>query len=274
MEWRKLKNIILLILLALNAALAILIGGPALSDHYRDLQADREAAAFLEQKGIQFGDTVIPNPEDLFAQNVVREREAEAHLARKLLGDDVVQEARGGEVYRYTSNLGMVQFHSDGSFWAQLVPGAFPTGDDPQGTAIGLLEQLEFSGQIVTLEEAGENTVTVRQVWDGAHLFNQQATVIWNDDEIMEITAGRRLYGTPVADETRRTITLATALIDFYNGLNRLGDVCSRVDEIIPGYISTTSLTRQMELTPVWRITTDTGAYQLDLVSGDVERVS
>ena len=260
--------------MALNVALAILIGGPALSDHYRNLQADREAAAFLEQKGILFGDIVIPDPEELFPQNVEREREEEARLARELLGDDAVQEARGGEVYRYTSNRGVLQFHSDGSFWAQLVPGAFPTGSDPQGAAIALLEQLEFSGQIVTLEEAGENTVTVRQVWDGAHLFNQQATVLWNDDEIMEITAGRRLYGTPAADETRRTITLATALIDFYNGLNRLGDVCSRVDEIIPGYISATSLTRQMELTPVWRITTDTGAYQLDLVSGDVERVS
>jgi len=50
--------------------------------------------------------------------------------------------------------------------------------------------------------------------------------------------------------------------------------VCSRVDEIVPGYLSATSLSRQMELTPVWRITTDTGAYQLDLVSGELERVN
>lgn len=274
MEWRKLKNIILLILLVLNGALAILIGGPALSDYYRDRQADREAAAFLKQKGILFDETVVPNPEALFPQSVVREREEEARLARKLLGESAVQEVRGGEVYRYTSDLGMVQFHSDGSFWAQLTPGSFPVGNDPQGTAVAVLEQLEFSGQIVPMKENGENTVTVRQVWNGAHLFDQQATVLWNDNEIMEIAAGRRLYGTPVADETRRAITLATALIDFYNGLNRLGDVCSRVDKITPGYVSATSLTRQMELTPVWRITTDTGAYQLNLVSGDVERVS
>ena len=50
--------------------------------------------------------------------------------------------------------------------------------------------------------------------------------------------------------------------------------MCSRVDEIVPGYLSATSLKRQMALTPVWRITTDTGAYQLDLVTGKVERVS
>lgn len=274
MEWRKLKNIILLILLALNLALAGLIGGPALSDDYRESQAGREAVAFLEQKGISLGGIVLPNPADLEPLSVTRAREEEARLARQLLGEDAVQEARGGEVYRYTSALGVVQFHSNGSFWAQLARDTFPVGDDPAQAARELLEKLEFSGQTVPLEGAGENTLTVRQLWNGAHLFNQQATVLWDETYLMEITGGRRLYGTPAADESRQTITLATALVDFYNGLNQLGDVCSRIDEILPGYLSATSLTRQMELTPVWRITTDTGAYQLDLVSGGVQRVS
>lgn len=274
MEWSKLKNMILFILLGLNLALALLVGGPALSDYYRENQANREAALFLEQKGIRFGDTVIPDPADLMPQSVAREREEEGRLARMLLGEDAVQEARGGEVYRYTSALGVLQFHSDGSFWAQLVPGAFPAGNDPELAALALLEQLAFTGEIVTMEEMGKNTLTVRQLWNGAHLFNQQATVLWDETGLTEIAGGRRLYGTPSADAGRETITLATALIDFYNGLNRLGDVCSRVDEITPGYLSVTSLKRQMELTPVWRITTDTGAYQLDLVSGSLERVS
>lgn len=274
MEWRKLKNIILLILLGLNLALAVLIVGPSLSGYYHERQADREAAAFLEQKGIRFDSAALPDPADLMPQSVARDREEEGRLARKLLGEDAVQEARGGEVYRYTSALGVVQFHSDGSFWAQLTQGAFPAGEDPAQAARELLSRLEFSGESISLDDAGENSLTVRQMWDGTHLFNQQATVLWNDTHLMEITAGRRLYGTPVPDESRQTVTLATALIDFYNGLNRLGDVCSRVDEIIPGYLSATSLKRQMELTPVWRITTDTGAYQLDLVSGSLERVS
>ena len=28
-----------------------------------------------------------------------------------------------------------------------------------------------------------------------------------------------------------------------------------------------------MELIPVWRVTTDTGAYQLDLLTGELDRV-
>lgn len=274
MEWSKLKNIILLILLGLNTALAILIGGPALSDYYRENQAAREAVAFLEQKGILLQDVQLPNPMSLPPGTVSRNREEEARLARALLGEDAQQEARGGEVYRYTSRVGVLQFHSDGSFWAELEPGAFPVGERPQDAVLELMKILEFDCEIIDYPGESAFTVYLRQVWEGAHLFNQQAQVHWDDNGITAITSARRLYGEPVEDPGRQTITLTTALIDFYNGLNRLGDVCSRVDEITPGYLSATSLTRQMELTPVWRITTDTGAYQINLISGDVERVS
>lgn len=272
MQWPKIKNIILLILLGLNLALAILIGAPALSDSYRQVQAKRDAIAFLEKKGIWLDESQLPDPEQLPPCTAARDREEEARLAEALLGADIQQEARGGEVYRYTGPAGMIQFHSDGSFWAELAQGAFPVGENPEDAVLGLLKILNFDGQIVS--DSQDNTVTVRQIWQGAHLFNQQAVVSWEDTGITRIVSGRRLYGTPVEDTARQNITLATALIDFYNGLNRLGDVCGRVDGITPGYLSATSLTRHMELTPVWRITTDTGAYQIDLVSGEVERVN
>lgn len=274
MQWRKIKNIILLILLGLNAALALLIGGPALSDHYREIQANQDAIAFLEQKGIRLNEAQLPDPAQLPACTAARDREGEARIARALLGEDTQQEARGGEVYRYTSPSGLIQFHSDGSFWAELTPGAFPVGDRPQDAVLELMKLLEFDGEVIDASGEADLTVHLRQVWEGARLFNQQAIVRWDDTGITEIASARRLYGVPAEDTGRQNITLATALIGFYNGLNRLGDVCSRIDEITPGYLSATSLTRQMELTPVWRITTDTGAYQINLVSGEVERVN
>ena len=274
MEWRKIKNIILLILLGLNAALAILIGAPALADRYREAQANRDAVDFLTGKGIQLDGVQFSDPAELPARTATRDREGEARVAKALLGENTEQEARGGEVYRYTSPAGMIQFHSDGSFWAELTHGAFPVGENAQNAVLELMKRLEFDAAIIDDPDGSDSAVSLRQVWGGAHLFNQQALVSWDDTGITAITSARRLYGQPEEDSDRETITLATALIDFYNGLNRLGDVCSRVDEITPGYLSTTSLNRQMELTPVWRITTDTGAYQIDLVSGEVERVS
>ena len=271
MEWRKLKNIVLLILLALDLALVALLGGPRLSAFYRQSQADREAVEFLEQKGIGLSESVIPDNSQFQPQIAQRDQEEEGRLAAQLLGENVTQEARGGEVYRYTSQKGVVQFHSDGSFWAELEERAFSLEGGGQNAALEVLDKLGFSGEIV---EQGVRSITVRQSWAGGSLFNQQAPVFWNQTGITEIAAGRRLYGTPVRDTSRASIDRATALIDFYNGLNQMGDVCSRVDAIVPGYLTASSLNKVMTLTPIWQVTTDTGAYRLDLVSGELERLS
>ena len=82
------------------------------------------------------------------------------------------------------------------------------------------------------------------------------------------------MVGKPQEDPARTTITVSTALISFLNGVSALGDVCNRIDAIEPGYITAASLSGPTALTPVWRVTTDTGAYQLDTVTGAVTRVS
>lgn len=270
MAWRKLKTIILIMLLALNGALLVLVGGPRVTDYYRHNQARRDAVTFLAEKGIALAEEDIPETEKLTAQILERDLTAEAQAAKSLLGDGAEQVAVGGEVYRYDSPAGSVQFHSDGVFWAELEPGRFPVEGDGEETARKALDKLGFSAETVELEQ---QKAVLRQTWEGYPLFNQQATVCWDERGLTEISSARRLYGTPVPDSSRKTMTQATALINFYNGLNQMGDVCSRIDAIEPGYLSTTSLNRRMNLTPVWRIVTDTGAYQLDLVSGSLERV-
>ena len=270
MEWRKLKNIILIILLALNMALAAFIGGPRLSAYARENQARQEAVLFLEQKGIGLAEELIPEGEGHQPLMAQRDQQAEEAMARSLLGAEALREQQGGEVYRYMSDKGVIQFHSDGSFWAELAPEHFPVEGDGKEQALSVLEQLNFSGEII---DEGESDLTLRQCLEQGCLFGQQATVTWSREGISGISNGRRLYGAPVADTGRESIDRATALIAFYNGLNRMGDVCSRVDRIEPGYISATSLNRVMTLTPVWRITTDTGIYQLDLVDGALERM-
>lgn len=271
MEWRKLKNIILILLIGLNLALLLLIGGPKISGAYRYAQANRDAVAFLEAKGIRVSEGSIPRTSGMQAQWVERDRMAEEKAALTLLGEDSSRTAVGGEVYRYAGAAGTIQFHSDGAFWAQLEPGSLPTEEARGGAAQELLEQLGMTAQLLSQQE---RSVTLREQWEGYPLFSQQTTVTWGEDGGIEVAGVRRLYGVPAADPGRKTISPATALFHFYNGLNRMGGVCSSIDAIEPGYLTATSLNRLMSLTPVWRIRTDTGTYQLDLVSGGLERVS
>ena len=271
MPWTKLKNIILLILVLTNLFLLVLVGGQEIQNRRTREQTRANAILFLQERGIQVDETLIPQEVGLVPQVAQRDLEGEAQAAQALLQGTCQMESRGGEVYRYFNENGRIQFHNDGTFSAQLEPGAFPAEEDRVEQGIALLERIGFQG---TLVQEGQDGLIFCQSWEGVPLFNLQVTLEYQDGEVSALSAGRRLVGQPVEDTTRQTITVATALIDFLNGVSALGDVCNRIDAIEEGYVGSASLSGPMTLTPVWRVTTDTGFYQLDMVTGGVSRVS
>lgn len=271
MEWPKLKNIILIILVLTNLCLLVFVAQRELRDSQLQRQAREEAIQFLEDRGIAVDEKQVPQTMELLPQTVERNLEEESQLAAALLGQGVTAEDRGAGVYRYSNEAGSIQFHSDGSFSAEFTAGAFPLGEDRVKSCAELLEKLNFEGEVLSQQE---NALVFRQTWNGYPLFTQQVTLELADGCLRAMTSGRRLVGEPVEDPTRQPITVVTALIDFLNGLNTLGDVCSRIDTITPGYVSVTALSGPMTLTPVWQITTDTGAYQLDALTGELSRVA
>lgn len=271
MPWSKIKNIILAILAVTNLALLVLVGGQTIQDRRLLSQAREDAIQFLRGRGVEVDESIIPQSMDLKPQIVERDLAGEERAAAALLGSPVTAESRGGEVYRYYNGSGSVQFHSDGTFSAQLKEGAFPLGADRGADCLALMEKMGFQGTI--LSERGEE-LTFRQSWKGTPLFTQQVTLVCRGGQLTAMTSGRQLVGRPQEDPARSSITVATALINFVNGVSALGDVCNRIDAIEPGYVAAASLSGPIVLTPVWRVTTDTGAYQLDAVTGGVTRVS
>lgn len=270
MEWSKLKNIVLLLLAVTNLCLLAFV----IHREWREEQQLREARAqaitFLQQRGVQMDEERVPEKTNLAAQTVEREQEMEQAGAAALLGEDMQSSEHSGGIRRYESGKGFVQFHGDGSFSAEFSSGAFPLGEDREKSCRELLEKLGFQWELLSTEE---DRLTFRQKWKGAPLFDQRATLVCSGDCITAITGGKRLMGEPAADEGGQPITAATALFDFYNGLGALGDVCSRVDRIETGYVSTVGLAGPFTLTPVWRIHTNTGRYQLDALSGGLSRL-
>ncbi|RHR10372.1 hypothetical protein DWX58_02905 [Pseudoflavonifractor sp. AF19-9AC] len=271
MEWPKLKNIILIILVLTNLCLVAFVAQRELRNDQLQRQAREEAILFLKNRGVSVEEKQVPREMELLPQTVERNLEEESQLAAALLGQGVKAEDRGAGVYRYSNDTGSIQFHSDGSFSAEFTPGAFPLGEDRAEGCRELLEKLQFEGELLSEQE---NALVFRQTWNGVPLFTQQVTLEVKDGCLVAMTSGRRLVGEPVEDTSRQPITVVTALIDFLNGLNALGDVCSRIDTITPGYVAATSLSGPMTLTPVWQITTDTGSYQLDTITGELSRIA
>ena len=271
MPWSKMKNIILVILAATNLALLALVGGNAIQGYRLLSQAREQSIQFLRNRGVEVDESIIPQSMELLPQTVERDLEAEERSAAALLDGPVSAESRGGEVYRYFNENGSIQFHNDGTLSAQLEEGAFLVEGDRAMGCVALMEKMGFQGSVLS---ASGDEFTFRQTWKGVPLFTQQVTLVCRGESVSAITSGRQLVGRPQPDTTRETITVATALIDFFNGIGALGDVCNRIDAVEPGYAAAASLSGTILLTPVWRVTTDTGAYHLDTVTGVVTRTS
>lgn len=269
MPWTKLKNIILLILILTNLCLLGLVVSQNLQDSRQHSQTRESTIRFLSDRGVQVDEAVIPQSIDLLVQTVERDLEEEKAAAERLLQGEVETEARGGEVYRYYNSKGSVQFHSDGTFLAQLEPGVYPVGEDREADCAAALEAVSFEG--ILLEETEERLV-FRKIWNQVPLFGQNVTVICTQGSVSEISGEHRILSHPKADLTQHTISVPTALVRFLNGVSALGDVCNRIDRIEPGYLCSASLSGSMTMTPVWQVTTDVGIYQLDTTAGTVKR--
>lgn len=271
MEGRKLKNIALLILVLTNLCLLGFVLQRELQGSYFAWQTRSNAIRLLTQeKGVVLEENVVPDRIQLRPQMVSRDLEEEGMLASQLLGGTVQAENLGAGVYRYFNQQGSIQFHSDGTFSGEFPPGELSVGKDRVEGCLALLEKIGFQGAL--LEET-EDTLVFRQLWDGVPLFSQQVTLGVQDGYLTAMVAGRRLMGEPEEDPGRSTISVSTALVEAYNGINALGYVCSRIDGITQGYVSTATLTGSMALTPVWRVTTDIGEYQLNVVTGELSQV-
>lgn len=273
MAWPKIKNIIILILLGTNICLlAFTVVRQARSHRLQD-QARADAISFLQEKELQVEEDQVPRTMELMAQHVQRDVEQEYDLAAAVLGGQVSVEARGAGVYRYYNENGSIQFHSNGEFSAQFTAEGAAVKEEPASHAGAVLERLNFQGSLLDQQGDGEwMSLTFQEEWKGVPLLSCQATLNYEQGRLVSMS-GRRLVGSPEQDSSSKPITVATALMKFYTGrLSGLGDVCSQITGITQAYTVTSTISETMSLIPVWCITTDTGTYQLDTLTGELSR--
>ena len=243
MEWSKLKNIILLLLVSVNAFLLILVGVQESRAARYEEDTRQAAVRVLEQSGITFGPERVPQGE-----NDVR--------------------------HRYSSVQGTAEFSMNGTFSVRFQPGAWAKEHERsyEDASQSCLERIDFQGTLISSESGerpGQTVLTYYQNWEGTPLFSCQVTLLWQDDTLLRME-GQRLSGTITSSSEEETLSAATVLVRFLAGVTEGGFVCSRIDEMNAGYLIVSGTTRPVELTPVWRITTDSGAYYVDAITGEL----
>ena len=277
MEWPRLKNIILLILLLVNGFLLVLVG----TRYTESVQYERTALELtlvrLEARGIRVEADGLASAGDLAPLTVERDPDRELRLAQALLGGEAVQaDNRGGGLYLYQNSGGAVSVRAGGELSAELAGGpGLSAGGNPERHAAGLLKKMGVDGsQIGVTEEDGWTRVRFRQTRGGRPLFSCEVEFAYSDDTLRSVQGA--LLATPDgAAEQAQVMTLPTALTRFSEEITATGDVCSAIQSMEPGWRGTVQpMSGGVRLAPAWLVTTDTAQYYLDCATGALTRLA
>lgn len=275
MEWRSLKNIIILILLLVNAFLLVLVGARRGEARRYDQEALERTVEVLEQNGMEVERGRLGDADGLVPLSLERDLAREGQLARALLGGGVEADDWGGGLYRYRGDLGEVSLRAGGGFFAELAEDPHWQADRPEGHAASLLKKMGVDAQQIGMEARGEGTaVRFRQCWDGVPVFSCEVEFFYEGGLLRTIQGSLLIVGQAV-QETGETLALPTALLRFLDGTAQAGDVCSAVHSMEAGYRAAAQpLSSGIRLTAAWLVSSDTADYYLDAATGALTRLT
>jgi hypothetical protein len=196
----------------------------------------------------------------------------ERKVVAALLGAAEAEELGGG-LSQYAGDGGTATFRNNGEFSVKLEPGIRPLTGEPEDVLWELLEAMEIKGDkdsLQIVEADGLLRLSVRQLEYGYPVFDCYITFEW-EAESLRAVSGRRLAGavSPVEREGEE-ISAATALFRFLSGIKEAGDIRSEVSAMTLGYRFSSSLADTLE--PFWLISTDTGMYYVNGITGETNR--
>ena len=275
-EWRKLKNLIILILLTVNGFLLVLVGIRRAESARYERSALEQTVRVLEQGGIQVDMEAIAAVDGLTPMTVERDVEREARLVSALLDEELQGENRRGGLYLYQGRLGEVSLRAGGELSADFPQDDHWKTDHPEDHAAALLKKLGIEGVPAgQTDEGGDTVLRFTQRWNGAPVFSCEVEFIYRDGRLTALRGALLIAAEGTSETGQAALTLPTALMRFSEEIGATGDVCSAILAMEPGYRGAVqSLSGGLRLTPVWRVTTDTANYYLDCLTGTLTRVT
>lgn len=266
METRRLKNIAILILLLLNALLLLVL-------IYQDVQGEkvkREAvdamAALFAAEDLSFARDADPTIESLSPLLPVRQSEAEGKLASFLLGETITGQSEGGGIVSYSAQAGILQFRSSGSFDSVRLRRPVADADGFVQEFCNVFGYADPDGTIVD----GSGKVTIEKRIALVPVYGCTVTLTFENGFLTSVVGAYVDTDNAQAD-AREHLTCMSAMLRFFDYRRAEGVVCSVIEEIWCAYqLQNAGGTPQLR--PIWVVETDTHAYLVDGLTGEVSR--
>lgn len=273
----KLKNLAILILLLANLALLALVIPSRFAARQETEALHDSLCSLYAQQEIDLPPDRIPDTVPLYVLELKETDAGSLQAARALLGENLLmQDDSSRYLSAYRSEQGTCSISRSGEFSAQL------TGQEERGdleaASRKLLKSMGFSHSPLPQAErlrAGVYTMTATQQVLGMPVFSGDLVLTWSNSRLTAID-GIFFPGTDSLSRVSDSACLsaADALIAFLSARYELGWVGSAITGLQQGYVrSETAAAASVRLTPVWRLETDTGAFQINGMTGEVTAV-
>lgn len=266
METRRLKQIAILILLALNVALLLLLGGQRLQERRQLREAEAQLRTLYQQYGLSISPAADLQQIPPSTLSLTRQDKAELALAAKLLGEQPAFYDHGSLIYRYVGQNGTLQFRSNGS--VEGISLCIPT-ENPRDFATTLYHSLDM---VVTqdLLEDQSGQITAVQTLRDIPMSGCELTLDFENGFLTQVS-GCYISTEAATQLSSGRYTCATALTLLLNHYLSAGIVFQQVEGLSCLY-RLQSTPDSLTLVPLWKIVTDTSTWLVDCSLNTVER--
>ena len=261
MQTYRLKNIIILILVMVNACLLVLLLQRQSAQRQAWEESRTQIAALFRSESIALEPGDIPAGESLPPVSFTRSAEREKALAEAILGDGLIASDEGGGIYVYTGDSGTARFRSNGAFDITVIRAP---REEPEALCRRICRDFSY-GEAEAVFSAGTTVYTAPLLSGGAEVVNCTVTFRFTGN-ILTAVSGFVLPEKSVA-AAGEPMSAVTALTLLLQSRSTSGAIASTVTAITPAYVLESTPAAPLALTPVWLISTDTYEYYVNCAS-------
>ena len=172
-----------------------------------------------------------------------------------------------------------MSFRATGGVDLQYYGITAPKSDDPEKTALEMAKKLGVTVQnsedsvSVSVKEDDSTVVEVCCSFMGAQVVNCRLSFTFKYGKLLSLS-GTRPLSEVTSESMTNVIDVPTVLMRFIELTQEKGHVCSVLEQLELCFLQSSSASGGGSLSPVWRISTDTGDFYINAQTGKEESVS
>jgi len=266
MQWDKVKNILLMILLTIDLFLAGNLGVHIWQDARRTNELEHNVRLILKKYGITAASSFsLPSDTAIIPLSLDRNRDAEEAMALAILGEEFsrTEQEDGAVLWKNQDNF--LEWQADGAVCGSCTISDTPNNEyQAEQLANRLLKEWNIEDAVCTAKGL---TVFVDGTIAAQPVHNRRLTLYFHANNTVTLS-GRWSFSIPFTNAQTASVaySAADALLSFAANTPN----CGEIQSMQMGYQLEADSARRLQLTPTWKIVTETAEYLVDCAKKNV----